>query len=345
MTGCRRGSPVEKVVRKELCEALESLRGGEGPIARAYLVLATDIPHGERNVLVLDGLDVKTCRSGGSWGHGQSSALCQFDATSLRTCDARRGKFARRISSAARNAIGGSQGVSYLPMVGIVVTISPSLSLYRMVVLPAASRPTWVERTKRNGVSAITRVQTDSKFLPVRAVGTRSENAHGAYHQDAHLLLGEELVEKLGEREPHGGKLACGSACTTPVRSAEARCVGAKKKLQTKAFGRGLVFLIGGPARTSRTREDRTVGNVGSGLGWANRESEILQSGRIRRIRRNRLLKLNSRILASYVGRTIGERRVESRFARDTSRDDSCQTVRTVPHAVRDERNFAVSVS
>jgi hypothetical protein len=27
-------------------------------------------------------------------------------------------------------------------MVGMVVTISPSLSLYRMVVLPAASRPT-----------------------------------------------------------------------------------------------------------------------------------------------------------------------------------------------------------
>lgn len=29
-----------------------------------------------------------------------------------------------------------------LPMVGMVVTISPSLSLYRMVVLPAASNPT-----------------------------------------------------------------------------------------------------------------------------------------------------------------------------------------------------------
>ena len=28
------------------------------------------------------------------------------------------------------------------PIVGIVVTISPSLSLYRMVVLPAASKPT-----------------------------------------------------------------------------------------------------------------------------------------------------------------------------------------------------------
>lgn len=29
-----------------------------------------------------------------------------------------------------------------LPMVGIVVTISPNLSLYRIVVLPAASKPT-----------------------------------------------------------------------------------------------------------------------------------------------------------------------------------------------------------
>lgn len=29
-----------------------------------------------------------------------------------------------------------------LPMVGIVVTISPNFSLYRMVVFPAASRPT-----------------------------------------------------------------------------------------------------------------------------------------------------------------------------------------------------------
>lgn len=33
-------------------------------------------------------------------------------------------------------------GSGYAPMVGMVVTISPSLSLYRMVVFPAASRPT-----------------------------------------------------------------------------------------------------------------------------------------------------------------------------------------------------------
>lgn len=36
-----------------------------------------------------------------------------------------------------------------VPMVGMVVTISPSLSLYRMVVLPAASRPTMRIRISR----------------------------------------------------------------------------------------------------------------------------------------------------------------------------------------------------
>lgn len=33
-------------------------------------------------------------------------------------------------------------------MVGMVVTISPSLSLYKIVVLPAASRPTEISRIK-----------------------------------------------------------------------------------------------------------------------------------------------------------------------------------------------------
>lgn len=42
-----------------------------------------------------------------------------------------------------------------VPIVGIVVTISPSLSLYKMVVLPAASRPTCVRfprETKRTNL-------------------------------------------------------------------------------------------------------------------------------------------------------------------------------------------------
>ena len=37
-------------------------------------------------------------------------------------------------------------------MVGMVVTISPSFSLYRMVVLPAASRPTCERGGGRAGV-------------------------------------------------------------------------------------------------------------------------------------------------------------------------------------------------
>ena len=36
----------------------------------------------------------------------------------------------------------------YSPIVGMVVTISPSLSLYKMVVFPAASRPTEIELMK-----------------------------------------------------------------------------------------------------------------------------------------------------------------------------------------------------
>ena len=60
---------------------------------RTDLVLSTDIPHGELNVLVLDCLDVET------WGDGQRIVLSRAKAGSNE------------------------------PMVGMVVTISPSLSL------------------------------------------------------------------------------------------------------------------------------------------------------------------------------------------------------------------------
>lgn len=74
------------------------------PPKRADLVLASNIPHGERDVLVLDRLDIETCADVSGRG--------------------------------AREAVCGA------PIVGMVVTISPNLSLYRMVVFPAASRPT-----------------------------------------------------------------------------------------------------------------------------------------------------------------------------------------------------------
>lgn len=44
---------------------------------------------------------------------------------------------------------------NYLPMVGMVVTISPSFSLYKMVVFPAASRPTAKDK-KTNSNQLIT---------------------------------------------------------------------------------------------------------------------------------------------------------------------------------------------
>lgn len=75
---------------------------------RSNLILTTDIPDGKLNVLVFDRFDIKTCIT--------------LDQTSQR-----------------RNGLGFSINT---PIVGIVVTISPSLSLYRIVVFPAASKPT-----------------------------------------------------------------------------------------------------------------------------------------------------------------------------------------------------------
>lgn len=76
------------------------------PPQRADLVLPTNIPHGELDVLVFNGLDVEAC------GNSQYR-LATFE-----------------------------KSAGDAPIVGMVVTISPSLSLYRIVVFPAASRPT-----------------------------------------------------------------------------------------------------------------------------------------------------------------------------------------------------------
>lgn len=69
------------------------------PPERADLVLTTDIPHGELNVLVLDGLDVETC--------GKKRRLVSHDGPR------------EQDRSWDRD----------VPMVGMVVTISPSFSL------------------------------------------------------------------------------------------------------------------------------------------------------------------------------------------------------------------------
>lgn len=45
-------------------DAMLLWRGHGQARAQAHLVLASDIPHGERNVLVFDGLHVEACRAG-----------------------------------------------------------------------------------------------------------------------------------------------------------------------------------------------------------------------------------------------------------------------------------------
>ena len=54
-----------------------------------------------------------------------------------------------------------------VPIVGIVVTISPSLSLYKMVVLPAASRPTCVRFSAfydERRISSVSTKEGEKKF-------------------------------------------------------------------------------------------------------------------------------------------------------------------------------------
>lgn len=75
------------------------------------LVLSTNIPDGELDVLIFDRLNVEACES------DQYACRWNFDERSGRV-------------------------VEIVPIVGMVVTISPSFNLYRIVVFPAASKPT-----------------------------------------------------------------------------------------------------------------------------------------------------------------------------------------------------------
>ena len=79
-----------------------------------------------------------------------------------------------------------------LPMVGMVVTISPSLSLYKMVVLPAASSPTCSARAEQSARS------WDGSSVRYTTSVCRS-----THHEDPHLLLGEKPLKQLREGDPH----------------------------------------------------------------------------------------------------------------------------------------------
>ncbi len=94
--------------------------------------------------------------------------------------------------------------LSHVPMVGMVVTISPNFSLYRMVVLPAASRPTYDITVSPRSPYNFT-MQKSTINIPVgrRESLSDSERLVKQVAKLTHLLLAEETGEKLRDRETH----------------------------------------------------------------------------------------------------------------------------------------------
>lgn len=90
---------------------------------RTNFVLSADIPHCETDVFVLNGLHIKTYMEKYKIKITLKLWHIKHVAVSL--------SLLKKIFI-----------YLFLPIVGIVVTTSPSLSLYNIVVFPAASRPT-----------------------------------------------------------------------------------------------------------------------------------------------------------------------------------------------------------
>lgn len=149
----------------------------------------------------------------------QARAAALFDCQHARHWTAggrpqRADQAAQSIYASGRHATAAGERPS--PMVGMVVTISPSFSLYRMVVLPAASKPTC--EAGEAAPSAPRRPAFDSSAQCPLAGAART------HHQNAHLLLGEELQQGRGgtwgasacERAACGGLI---SGPQSPLRS------------------------------------------------------------------------------------------------------------------------------
>ena len=90
-------------------------------------VLAADIPDGEAYVFVFYSFDIET------WNESRLQKIKHVSMACFKTWEFR----GIEISSKTNSRVSCS-----LPIVGMVVTISPSFNLYRIVVLPAASKPT-----------------------------------------------------------------------------------------------------------------------------------------------------------------------------------------------------------
>jgi len=103
-----------------------------------------------------------------------------------------------------------------LPMVGMVVTISPSFNLYKIVVFPAASKPTEnvEENTTLDNFCAINGKQRESR-LPWHEVGQISRRKKQRdmecilrlrstlTHKNSHLLFAKESAQEGWNGQTH----------------------------------------------------------------------------------------------------------------------------------------------
>ena len=71
----------------------------------------------------------------------------------------------------------------------------PNLSLYRMVVLPAASKPTWEIKDM-----IVIAVAHGLRWFQKSSSKTKKKDA---YHQYPHFLLPEQIFKQIGEDVPH----------------------------------------------------------------------------------------------------------------------------------------------
>lgn len=220
------------------CSAGSAALAAPNPLALqgpAHLVLASHIPHGEADVLVLHRLHVEACRKAGPQA-GAWAAAASNGGGRQAGGDRRPGRPAIVVPTALEHT-GQQQGTGSSPMVGMVVTISPSFSLYRMVVLPAASRPTcgggqgegvgagggergWPARC--GPPSAALTIRMRISFLEKSLQGSGAPERASQRAGTAPALPRPSPaprsapVEQLGEREPHGCSLCRPAALRSP---------------------------------------------------------------------------------------------------------------------------------
>lgn len=86
-------------------------------------------------------------------------------------------------------------------MVGMVVTISPSLSLYNMVVLPAASRPTMSMRISFLAKSRLKSLVNDKPILPSYAWINPHRKWALPNYLNFKLILHIQLSQNVGKKK------------------------------------------------------------------------------------------------------------------------------------------------